>query len=112
MADPQRQSDGRTVTLNGTAAKRFLTMRVRRWLAAAASGGAFCLAASALPAQAALAAPAAPGSTTAANNTPASLFARVRPAVIGVRTLREDTGELVGSGSGFFVDAQGRAVTN
>jgi len=112
MADPQRQSDGRTVTLNGTAAKRFLTMRVRRWLAAAASGGAFCLAASALPAQAALAAPAAPGSTTAANNTPASLFVRVRPAVIGVRTLREDTGELVGSGSGFFVDAQGRAVTN
>lgn len=105
-ADTQRQGDGRT------AAKRLLTMRVWRWLAAAASGAAFCLAASGLPAQAALAAPAAPGETAAADTTPAALFAQVRPAVIGVRTLRDDTGELLSSGSGFFVDAQGRAVTN
>ncbi|MFN9031618.1 MAG: S1C family serine protease [Betaproteobacteria bacterium] len=67
------------------------------------------LAASALPA---LAAVPAPGGIAAANTTPAALFARVRPAVIGVRTLLDDTGELVSSGSGFFVDAQGRAVTN
>lgn len=115
MADPQRQIDGRTAAPNGTATNRSLAVQVGRWLAAGARGGALCLAASALPsqvAQAALAAPAAPGSAAAANTTPAALFAQVRPAVIGVRTLRDDTGELVSSGSGFFVDAQGRAVTN
>jgi serine protease Do len=42
----------------------------------------------------------------------AALFAKVRPAVIGVRTELADSGETVSSGSGFFVDAQGRAVTN
>ncbi len=112
MADPQRQTEARTAAPNGTATNRSLAVQVGRWLAAGARGGALCLAASALHSQVARAAPAAPGSAAAANTTPAALFAQVRPAVIGVRTLRDDTGELVSSGSGFFVDAQGRAVTN
>lgn len=82
--------------------------RPAHWCAPLAAAAIALCALHAVPANAntaaALTAPASP--------TASSLFARLRPAVLTVRTVGPGSDRTLSYGSGFFVDGRGRVVTN